>query len=43
MDIKLACAHFTFSLLSHEKVLDLIAALEFEGVDIGLFENRSHL
>jgi sugar phosphate isomerase/epimerase len=41
--MKLACADFTFPLLSHEKSLDLIAALEFDGVDIGLFENRSHL
>jgi sugar phosphate isomerase/epimerase len=40
---KLACADFTFPLLSHEKSLDLIALLEFDGVDIGLFEGRSHL
>jgi sugar phosphate isomerase/epimerase len=39
----LACADFTFPLLPHDKVLQLIAMLEFEGVDIGLFENRSHL
>ena len=43
MQSKLACADFTFPLLPHEKVLQLIAMLEFEGVDIGLFENRSHL
>jgi sugar phosphate isomerase/epimerase len=41
--MKLACADFTFPLLEHGKVLDLIAALDFEGVDIGLFEGRSHL
>src|ERR1041384_7926396 len=41
--LKLACADFTFPLLSHDRVLDLIAMLEFEGVDIGLFEKRSHL
>jgi len=41
--MKLACADFAFPLLEHDKVLDLIAALEFEGVDIGLFEGRSHL
>jgi sugar phosphate isomerase/epimerase len=41
--LRLACADFTFPLLSHDKVLDLIAALEFDGVDIGLFEGRSHL
>ena len=39
----LACADFAFPLLPHDKVLDLIAMLEFDGVDIGLFEGRSHL
>src|SRR6187397_1485557 len=43
MKLKLACADFTFPLLPHDRVLDLIAILEFEGVDIGLFEGRSHL
>lgn len=43
MKLKLACADFTFPLLSHDRVLDLIAMLEFQGVDIGLFEERSHL
>jgi sugar phosphate isomerase/epimerase len=43
MHAKFACADFTFPLLPHEKVLQLIAMLEFDGVDIGLFENRSHL
>jgi sugar phosphate isomerase/epimerase len=40
---KLACADFTFPLLPHDRVLDLIAMLEFDAVDIGLFEGRSHL
>ena len=40
---KLACADFTFPLLPHAKALDLIALLGFDGVDIGLFEGRSHL
>jgi sugar phosphate isomerase/epimerase len=40
---KLACADFTFPLLPHDKVLQLIAMLEMDGVDIGLFEDRSHL
>lgn len=40
---RLACADFTFPLLPHEKSLDLIALLEFDGADIGLFEGRSHL
>src|SRR6266576_26331 len=43
MDLKLACADFAFPLLPHDRVLDLIAMLEFQGVDIGLFEGRSHL
>jgi len=43
MKLKLACADFTFPLLPHEKVLDLIAMLEFKAVDVGLFEGRSHL
>jgi sugar phosphate isomerase/epimerase len=41
--LKLACADFSFPLLPHDRVLDLIALLEFEGVDIGLFEGRTHL
>ena len=43
MNLKLACADFTFPLLPHGKALGLIAMLEFDGVDIGLFEGRSHL
>jgi len=43
MQPKFACADFTFPLLAHARVLQLIAMLEFEGVDIGLFEERSHL
>jgi sugar phosphate isomerase/epimerase len=43
MDHKLACADFTFPLLPHEGALQLIALLGFDGVDIGLFEGRSHL
>jgi sugar phosphate isomerase/epimerase len=43
MTPRLACADFTFPLLPHDKVLDLIALLDFEGVDVGLFEGRSHL
>lgn len=41
--LKLASADFTFPLLPHDSVLDLIAALEMDGIDIGLFEGRSHL
>ena len=43
MKLKLACADFAFPLLPHDRALDLIAMLEFDGVDIGLFEKRSHL
>ena len=43
MKPKFACADFTFPLLTHDQSLDLIAMLGFEGVDVGLFENRSHL
>src|SRR5690242_11789090 len=43
MKPRLACADFTFPLLDHDRVLDLIKLLEFDAVDIGLFEGRSHL
>ena len=43
MAFRLACADFTFPLLTHDQSLDVIALLEFKGVDIGLFEGRSHL
>jgi len=43
MKLKLACADFAFPLLPHDGVLGLITMLEFDGVDIGLFEGRSHL
>lgn len=42
-NIRLSCADFTFPLLEHDKVLDLIAMLDCEGVDIGLFNGRSHI
>lgn len=43
MNLKLAGADFTFPLLEHDKVLKLVALLDLDGIDIGLFENRSHL
>jgi sugar phosphate isomerase/epimerase len=43
MTPRLACADFTFPLLDHDRVLELIKLLEFDGVDVGLFEGRSHL
>ncbi len=43
MPLKIACADFSFPLLPHDSVLDLIAALGIPGVDIGVFGGRSHL
>ena len=43
MQRPLACADFTFPLMPHADVLKLIKLLGFEGVDIGLFQDRSHL
>ena len=43
MKLKLACADFAFPLLSHDDSLSLIRTLGIRGVDIGLFEHRSHL
>ncbi len=43
MNTRLACSDFTFPLLPHEGALQLVSLLGFEGVDIGLFEERSHL
>lgn len=43
MPAPIACADFTFPLLEHQHVLELIRMLGFDGVDIGLFEGRSHL
>lgn len=40
---KFACADYTFPLLPHDKVLDVIRLLECPGIDIGLFSGRSHL
>ena len=34
--MKLACADFTWPLLPHERVIELIRILEIEGVDLGL-------
>ncbi len=43
MNLRLAGADFTFPLLEHDKVIKLISLLDLDGIDIGLFENRSHL
>ena len=43
MKPRYACADFTFPLLKHDHALQLISMMGFDGVDIGLFEGRSHL
>ena len=43
MKLRLACADFTFPMLAHNDVLKLIAMLGVDGVDIGLFEGRTHI
>jgi len=40
--LKFSCADFTFPLLPHAKVLDLLQLLEIKGVDLGIFQDRSH-
>ena len=42
MTPRFSCADFTFPLLPHEKVLDLLRLLDFTAVDLGIFEDRSH-
>ena len=41
--MKLACADFTWPLLAHEDVLRLIRSLGLDGLDLGLFAERSHI
>ena len=41
--MKLACADFTWPLLSHERALEVIRLLDIEGLDLGIFGNRSHV
>jgi sugar phosphate isomerase/epimerase len=41
--MKLACADFTWPLLSHENVMRLIRMLDIEAVDLGIFGQRSHV
>lgn len=42
MNKRFSCADFTFPLLDHGRVLDLLRLLDFEAVDLGVFEDRSH-
>lgn len=41
--IRFSCADFTFPLLAHDRVLQLIKLLGIDAVDLGLFEDRSHV
>lgn len=43
MTFRLACADFAFPLMTHDQSMRLISMLGFTGIDIGLFEGRSHL
>jgi sugar phosphate isomerase/epimerase len=43
MKPKLACADFSFPLLTHDAAVRVISLLGLRGVDIGLFAGRSHL
>ena len=41
--MRLACGDHSFPLLDHESTIDLIAGMGFEGFDLALFGNRSHV
>lgn len=41
--MKLACGDHTFPMLDHDVTLDLIAGMGFEGFDLALQGNRSHI
>ncbi|HEY4276787.1 MAG TPA: sugar phosphate isomerase/epimerase family protein [Conexibacter sp.] len=41
--MRLACGDHSFPLLGHEQVCDLVRMLGFDGLDIGLMGNRSHV
>jgi sugar phosphate isomerase/epimerase len=41
--VRLACADYTWPAVDHRTALDIVAALGFAGVDIGLFAGGSHL
>ena len=41
--MRLACGDHSFPLLNHEVAMDLIAGMGFEGFDLALFGNRSHV
>jgi sugar phosphate isomerase/epimerase len=41
--MKLACGDHSFPVLNHESTIDLIAGMGFEGFDLALMGNRSHI
>jgi sugar phosphate isomerase/epimerase len=41
--MRLACGDHSFPLLGHDATIDLIAGMGFEGFDLALFGNRSHI
>jgi sugar phosphate isomerase/epimerase len=41
--VRLACGDHSFPLLEHDQVCDLVAALGFDGIDIAVMGNRSHI
>src|SRR5713101_6505682 len=41
--MKFSCADFAFPLLPHDKVLALVRLLDMEGIDLGVFVDRSHI
>lgn len=43
MKRKYACPDFSFPMVRHDQALKIIQTLEFEGVDIGLMQDRTHL
>lgn len=43
MALRLACADFTFPLVTHDESLQLIKLLGVDVADIGFFQDRSHL
>jgi sugar phosphate isomerase/epimerase len=43
VNFRLACSDYSFPLLPQEDVLKVIAMLGFQGIDIGVFEGRSHI
>lgn len=41
--IQFSCADFTFPTLPHERVLQLLSLMDFKLVEVGIFQDRSHL